>query len=86
MNADDIRSIVIAEIRRIAPESDPAAVDPRDDIREVMDLDSMDVLNLVIALAGRLGVDIPELDYPHLLTLDGAVAYLAAKPPRSAAG
>ncbi len=84
MTADDIRRLVIEEIRRIAPESDPAAVDPQADIREVMDLDSMDVLNLVIALTRRLGIDIPELDYPRLLTLDGAVAYLATKLPPSA--
>jgi hypothetical protein len=39
----------------------------------------MDFLNFVIAVHGRLGVDFPELDYPKLATLDGAVGYLAAK-------
>ena len=39
----------------------------------------MDFLNFVIAVHHRLGVDIPELDYPKLVTLDGAVGYLAAK-------
>jgi acyl carrier protein len=81
MTTDEIRRIVIAEIARIAPESDPAAVDPQADLREAIDLDSMDILNLVIALTKRLAIDIPELDYPRLLTLDGAVAYLATKLP-----
>ena len=81
MTTDEIRRVLIAEIARIAPESDPAAVDPRADIREVLDLDSMDVLTLVIALTKQLAIDIPELDYARLLTLDGAVAYLAAKLP-----
>jgi hypothetical protein len=38
-----------------------------------------DVLNFAIGLHERLGVDIPEVDYPKLLTLSGAVSYLAAK-------
>jgi acyl carrier protein len=36
----------------------------------------MDFLNFVLALHQRLGVEIPETDYPQLYTLDGAVAYL----------
>jgi acyl carrier protein len=39
----------------------------------------MDFLNFVIAIHRRIGVDIPELDYPKLVTLGGAVGYLAAK-------
>jgi hypothetical protein len=27
----------------------------------------------------RLGIDVPEIDYPKLATLDGAVAYLEAR-------
>ena len=39
----------------------------------------MDFLNFITAIHHRLGVDIPELDYPKLITLDGAIAYLKAK-------
>ena len=39
----------------------------------------MDFLNFVIAVHRRLGVDIPEIDYPKLVTIDGAVKYLTAK-------
>ena len=39
----------------------------------------MDFLNFVLALHERLGVEIPEADYPQLYTLDDAVAYLAPK-------
>jgi acyl carrier protein len=39
----------------------------------------MDFLNFVIAVHHRLGIDIPELDYPKLVTLDGAVTYLTAR-------
>ena len=79
MTEDEIRRAVIEELANIAPETDPAAIAPGDDVREALDIDSMDVLNFVIALHARLRVDIPELDYPKLLTIAGAVAYLGRK-------
>jgi acyl carrier protein len=78
MSDIDIRKVVQEELNNIAPEIDLAGLDPAADLREALDIDSMDFLNLVTALHQRLGVDIPEIDYPKLITLDGAVAYLAA--------
>ena len=79
MNALDIREVVQEELNNIAPEIDLATVDPAGDLRETFDIDSMDFLNFITAIHHRLGVDIPELDYPKLFTLDGAVAYITAK-------
>ena len=79
MNDLDIRKVVQEELNNIAPEIDLATVDPAADLREAFDIDSMDFLNFITAIHHRLGVDIPELDYPKLFTLDGAVAYIAAK-------
>ncbi|QWG12224.1 acyl carrier protein [Bradyrhizobium sediminis] len=79
MNDLEIRKVVKEELNNIAPEVDLAAIDPAADLREALDIDSMDFLNFVTAIHHRLGVDIPELDYPKLITLDGAVAYLAAR-------
>jgi hypothetical protein len=33
----------------------------------------------VTAIHHRLGVDIPEIDYPKLVTLRGAIAYVEGK-------
>ncbi len=79
MTPDDLRSVVGGALARVAPEIDPAAIDPRVPLREQFDLDSMDFLNFVVALHDRLGIDIPETDYPRLATLDEAVAYVAAR-------
>jgi acyl carrier protein len=78
MNDGDIRKVLQEELNNIAPEIDLAGVDPAADLREALDIDSMDFMNLVAAIHRRLGVDIPEIDYPKLFTLDGAVAYLSA--------
>ncbi len=79
MSAIDIRKIVAEELSNIAPEVDLATVDPKADLREAIDIDSMDFLNLVTALHQRTGVDVPEIDYPKLITLSGMIDYLAAR-------
>ena len=78
MSDIDIRKAMQEELSNIAPEADLARIDPAADLREALDIDSMDFLNFITAIHHRLGVDIPELDYPKLITLDGAVAYLTA--------
>ncbi len=75
----DIRGVVQEELNNIAPEIDLKTVDPAADLREALDIDSMDFLNFITAIHHRLGVDIPERDYPKLITIDGAVAYLQGK-------
>lgn len=76
---EELRTIVTEELNNIAPEVDLATVDPAADLREAVDIDSMDFLNLVTALHQRTGIDIPEIDYPKLVTLSGMVTYLEAK-------
>ncbi len=79
MTEADIRTVLQQELGNIAPEMDLNSLDPAADLREALDIDSMDFLNFVIAVHRRLSVDIPELDYPKLITFDGAMAYLKAK-------
>ncbi len=81
MSSLDVRAIVQEALGNIAPEMDVGTIDPSADLREALDIDSMDFLNFVTAMHHRLGVDVPEIDYPKLATLDGAVAYLEAKLP-----
>ena len=79
MSAADVDSILREELGNIAPDVDPQTIDPRADLREALDIDSMDFLNFVTAIHHRLGLDIPELDYPKLASLAGALDYLKAK-------
>lgn len=79
MTREDIRRAFLDELIRVAPDIDPAAIAGTDHLQDDLDLDSMDVLNLVIALSARFGVEIPEADYPRIATPDRATAYLAEK-------
>jgi acyl carrier protein len=79
MTDAEIKSLVLRELQKIAPEAVLNGLDGATDLREQIDLDSMDILNLAIAIHETTGVDIPEADYPRMVTLDGAVAYLRAR-------
>jgi acyl carrier protein len=79
MNADQLKATVLAALSEVAPELDPKSLDPKTELRDQLDLDSMDFLNFVLGLHKALGVDIPEADYRKLATLDNCVAYLSAK-------
>ena len=77
MDAEEIKKIVLVELKRIAPELEDVA--PAKPLRDQVDLDSMDWLNFLVALNERLRIEIPEADYRKLGTLDQVVAYLSAK-------
>jgi acyl carrier protein len=79
MTQEEIRAAVLRALGTIAPEADLQALDPGADLRDQLDLDSMDILNVAVAVHDLLGIDIPEVDYPKLATLDQAVAYLMAR-------
>ncbi len=64
MTEAELRQTVLNTLGDIAPEADLAALPPDKDLREELDIDSMDFLNFVIALHEKLGVDIPEADSP----------------------
>ncbi|MFZ1992389.1 MAG: phosphopantetheine-binding protein [Alphaproteobacteria bacterium] len=79
MTKDELRALILSEISNVAPDVDPSSLQPNDDIREALDFDSMDVMNLIIALHKKLSVDIPDRDAAKFVTLDGAIDYLAPK-------
>jgi len=77
MTRDEIRAIVLRTLGEIAPEADLSTLKGGVSFRDQLDVDSMDLLNFVVALHATLHVSIPEADYPKLATLDGCVEYLA---------
>ena len=79
MNQADIRRALIAALASVAPEGDYDRLKPDRPLRDQLDIDSYDFLNVVVRLHEQLGVDIPEADYQKLATLDSAVAYLAPR-------
>lgn len=79
MDDTELRAIVIATLKGIAPEVEEAELRPDRPLRQQVDLDSMDWLNFLIGLAEKLKVEIPEADYRKLATVNDLVAYLRGK-------
>ncbi|MBF8287927.1 MAG: putative Acyl carrier protein [Candidatus Rokubacteria bacterium] len=82
MTREEVRAAMLRVLGEIAPEADLAALKPDVAFRDQLDLDSMDLLNVVIGLHAALGVEIPEADYSSLVTPDGCVDYLLSKLQR----
>jgi acyl carrier protein len=79
MTSGEIRQALLDALADIAPEGDYARLKPDLPLRDQLDIDSYDFLNVVVALHERIGVDVPEADYQKLATLDSAVSYLAER-------
>ena len=79
MNREEIIDAIKDIIHTIAPDEDLSSLAPDVRLREQIELDSMDFLDIVMELRKRYGVHVPEADYKELATLDGCVAYLAPK-------
>jgi acyl carrier protein len=79
MTKDEVKQIVLNIIEEIAPDEDLENVDPSVRLRDQLDLDSMDFLDIVMELRKQHGIEVPEAEYPELATLDSCAAYLQPK-------
>ena len=79
MNESEIRTRVVGVIKSVAPELEEGELKADRPLRDQIDLDSMDWLNVLVALHEKLHVDIPEADYGKLVTLNDLVGYLREK-------
>ncbi len=79
MTREQIRDAFLSSLATVAPEADLASLKPDAPLRDQVEMDSFDVLNLMIRVREKLGVDVPEADYRRLATLNEAVAYLEAR-------
>jgi acyl carrier protein len=79
MTREQIAQVVKDIINDILPDGDCSNINPEQKLREQLELDSMDFLDIVMEIRKRYGVEIPEPDYPRLATLNGCVDYLEPK-------
>ena len=79
MTQDECKKLVLDIIADIAPDEDLSNVKPDVRLRDQLQLDSMDFLDIVMELRKQHGVEVPEADYIHLATLDSCAEYLTPK-------
>ncbi|MDR2812673.1 MAG: acyl carrier protein [Puniceicoccales bacterium] len=76
---EEVRELVREIIAEIAPDEDISNLQAGVPLREQLDLDSMDFLDIVMELRKQYSIDIPEADYHHLESLDSCADYLVDK-------
>ncbi len=74
-----LEALVRRLLADVAPDADTDALGRDEDVRDRLDLDSVDFLNLMVAVSEATGVEIPERDYAQVRSVAGCAAYLAAR-------
>jgi acyl carrier protein len=80
-NVDEkaIRQKIIDIIADIAVDEDLSNLDDNIRLRDQLDLDSMDFLDIVMELKKRYKIEVPTEDYPKLATMKSCIEYLGPK-------
>ena len=79
MTREEISNVILEIIEDIDEDADFDSLDPDKPLRDQLDLDSMDFLDIVMELRKRYKLQIPEEEYPELSTLNSCVNYLEPK-------
>jgi len=79
MTGEGIRQAIIEIIREIVPDEDLSGIDPEKPLRDQIDLDSMDFLDIVMELRKKYRVEVQEKDYGELATMNSTINYLLPK-------
>lgn len=79
MNQSEVRQVVIDILEDVALDEDLGSLKDDQPLRDQLDLDSMDFLDIVMELKKRHKVEVPQEDYPRLASMDSCVEYLTPK-------
>ncbi len=79
MKEEEIKTVIFQLLKNIAPDTEPSTLQPNENIRETLNIDSFDSLQFVIALNEKLGIEIPEEDYGKITHLKELLLYINKK-------
>lgn len=79
MTEQELIAIIMAELKKVAPETDPATLAPEENLREALDIDSFSFLRVLVGIGEQTGIEIPEADYGKVGTMAAMTGYLAAR-------
>ncbi len=79
MTGAEIRDAVVDILNDVAPDEDLTNLKEEVPFRDQLELDSMDFLDIVMELRKRYRIQIPEEDYPELVSMQRTVEYLTPR-------
>ncbi len=78
MTTEAITQQLLELLVELAPEFETSEIAHDEDLREQLDIDSMDLHQLAARIYEVFGVDIPEAERVELTTVERCVAYIGA--------
>ena len=70
------RETILSIISEVAPEAELDYIRDDADLRDELDIDSMDFLNVLVGVQEKLGVEVPESEYGQVQTLAALIQYV----------
>ncbi len=78
MTPEEIKQKLLQQLKGIAPDTEPEQLQPDDNIRQTLGIDSFDYLQFIVALDEQFGIQTPEEDYGKIQTLRELTEYVQA--------
>lgn len=78
MTEKELKGIIFMELKKVAPECDPSEVNPDENIRDELNIDSYSFQQLLFGLSNSSGVDFSEIFFERSFTLNGMMRHLSA--------
>ncbi|WP_161888291.1 acyl carrier protein [Pontibacter russatus] len=79
MTPEEIKQALVQRLKTIAPDTEPAQLQPDDNIRQTLGIDSFDYLQFIVAIDEQFGIETPEEDYGTIQTMQELTDYVAAR-------
>ncbi|EME55081.1 acyl carrier protein [Amycolatopsis decaplanina] len=79
LTEERVHAAIRSALRGFATEPELASLDPGENLRTALELDSLDFLTFVERLSLDLGTRIEESDYGALTTMDSATGFLLSR-------
>lgn len=79
MNESEIRNTIIKLLKKVAPDTEPEKLNPDDNIRTTLEIDSFDYLQFIVSIDEQFHIDTPEEDYGKIETINTLSQYLTEK-------
>jgi acyl carrier protein len=79
MTAEEIKQALVQKLKSIAPDTEPQNLQPDENIRQTLGIDSFDYLQFIVALDEQFGIQTPEEDYGKITTMKEVTDYIAAR-------
>ncbi len=79
MNTQEATQAIEEVLGHVAPDADLTSLAPDADLRDTLELDSLDFLSFVEGLSKRVAQRIDEDDYPKLATMASASTFIASR-------